>query len=77
MFVENQSFWGDEYKIFYYELIDYYALTDSSEEDIDMGKVELDSESDDNWEETSDQEPMQEDAENGKSDDDASMSSSD
>ncbi|XP_001604509.1 WD repeat-containing protein 43 [Nasonia vitripennis] len=54
-----------------------YQDEDSSEEDIDMGKVELDSESDDNWEETSDQEPMQEDAENGKSDDNASISSSD
>lgn len=63
--------------MFFHKLIDFYTLVDSSEEDIDMGKVELDSESDDNWEETSDQEPMQEDVENGKSDDNASISSSD
>jgi hypothetical protein len=38
--------------------------------------VELGSESDDNWEETSDREQVQEDMENGKSDDDASLNSS-
>ncbi|XP_014203464.1 WD repeat-containing protein 43 [Copidosoma floridanum] len=54
-----------------------YQDQDSSEEDIDFGKVELGSESDDNWEETSDQERMQEDVENGKSDEDASIYSSD
>ncbi|XP_011493851.1 PREDICTED: WD repeat-containing protein 43, partial [Ceratosolen solmsi marchali] len=53
-----------------------YQDQDSSEEDIDVGKVELGSESDDNWAETSDREQMQEDVENGKSDDDASLSSS-
>lgn len=44
--------------------------TDSSDEDIEFGKVELGSESsDDHWPETSDQERMEEDVENGKSDD--------
>lgn len=55
----------------------HWIILDSSEEDIDINKVELGSESDDNWEETSDQEQMQEDVENGKSDDDASIYSSD
>ncbi|XP_058801597.1 WD repeat-containing protein 43 [Phymastichus coffea] len=54
-----------------------YEDQDSSDENVELGKVELDSESDDNWEETSDQEKMQEDLENGKSEDDASICSSD
>lgn len=52
-----------------------YQDPDSSEEDTDMGELEIGSESDENWEEVSDQDECDE-MENGKSDDDdASMCS--
>lgn len=49
-------------------------LTDSSDESTDVNEVELGSESDENWEEISDQE-QQDESENCKSDDDASICS--
>lgn len=60
-------------------LINNLRISDSSDEDDDINKVELSEESgdSDNWEETSDQEPMNVDMGNGKSDDEASICSSD
>lgn len=53
----------------------YAILADSSDEGTEIGEVAMESESDENWEEISEQEEEHEELENGRSDDDASICS--